>query len=75
MGARVHNIYKLIQAAGSPKKLAVRLGMDPDKGADCIRHWQKRGIPRTLRTAYAGRFTRIMLEADRNKNPPDLSLP
>jgi len=76
MAAKVHNIYKLIQAAGGMRKLAIRLGMDPTKGADCIAHWKKRGIPRSLKIAYAGRFDRILLEATKgNKNPPDLSLP
>lgn len=75
MSVKVHNIYKLIKAAGGPKKLAIRMRMDPKKGAACIEKWKKRGIPRSLNVAYAGVFDRIMLDADRNKNPPDLSLP
>lgn len=63
MRAKAPNIYKLIQAAGSPKKLAIRLRMDPRKGAACIAQWKKRGVPKALGNAYSAVFKRILAEA------------
>lgn len=63
MSARSPNIYQLIQAAGSMRKLAVRLRLDPTKGAACIAQWKKRGIPKRLGNAYLPTFRRIMAGA------------
>lgn len=69
MSAKAPNIYKLIEAAGSPKKLAIRLRMHPRKGAACIAQWKKRGVPKALGNAYSAVFKRILAEAAaRNKD-------